>query len=603
MKKAISLLVVLAITLSMFSAASAFSGTGPQDADTDVPSYSLSGASCFKGCTVELYVSVVNNPGIISLRNTVSYDVDALELVSVEDLGLLRGYTTPAPKVTSPYTLRWADPLANENNCAEGRLAKLTFSAKETAVSGSYTVTVSHVEARTAEGLKVSFRNAEATVEIMRRLRGDADGDGEVTDWDAMQLERYLASWKVEIDLGALDADEDGEVTDWDAILLNRFLAGWKIDFFNEFEPEPTPFNIDALDYSEKTVSADDLFPYCKTQGRTIITDYKLTSSSKEYRGIALDYSAAAIEFNAYCEGTVVASFRAKSTDIGGSRLYLSVYVDGVQVGTSRGDFKLTRSTLTKLTLAEDLPRGLHTIRIERQTEAERGLIYVDSVKLSGELAERPADSQYFIEVIGDSITAGYGMLYPDLSDGQTGANAAANEYEDGTRTYAVLAAKAIGADYSIVAQQGIGVIAGYYPHTMLKTYTETCYQCGRHEAWTFPRKADVVVINLGTNDNTFCNNGTVTLAQVEKGIKDFIDLVRAKNPDAKILWAYGMMDTTLYTYIQKAIKAKGGAQAGLYCVKLTPNRSGGNGHPSLQAHIDNAKILEEKLKELLNIQ
>lgn len=367
-----------------------------------------------------------------------------------------------------------------------------------------------------------------------------------------------------------------------------------------EPEPEPTPVNYDAFDYSEKTIGAEELFPYCKTQGRTTVQEYSFKKSETPAPGIALDYTASAIEFNAVCEGTVTATMRVKSTGIGGSKLYVTVYVDGQQMGEKRGDFKLTKTAATEIVLAENLERGLHNIRIERQTEAERGLMYVNGVKLSGELAERPADSKYFIEVIGDSITTGYGNLYPDLSDGEKGTNPAANEYQDGTRTYGVLAAKAVGADYSIVAQQGIGIIKGYYPHVMLKTYTETCYQCDRHDEWNFSRKADVVVINLGTNDASFYGANQVTLDKVEKGIRDFLDLVREKNPDAKILWAYGMMDTFLCPYIEKAIAEKGGESAGYYYLKLTPNGSGGNGHPSLAAHEKNGEALANKLREIL---
>lgn len=60
-------------------------------------------------------------------------------------------------------------------------------------------------------------------------LTGDADGDGEVTDWDGVMLARYLAGWNVEVDLAALDVDGDGEVTDWDGVIMDRYLAGWNV--------------------------------------------------------------------------------------------------------------------------------------------------------------------------------------------------------------------------------------------------------------------------------------------------------------------------------------------------------------------------------------
>jgi len=59
---------------------------------------------------------------------------------------------------------------------------------------------------------------------------GDLDGDGEISDWDAILLNRYMAGWNVELSLAAADIDADGEITDWDAILLDRYMAGWNIN-------------------------------------------------------------------------------------------------------------------------------------------------------------------------------------------------------------------------------------------------------------------------------------------------------------------------------------------------------------------------------------
>ena len=38
---------------------------------------------------------------------------------------------------------------------------------------------------------------AASVVEVTRPLKGDADDDGEITDWDGMLFERYLAAWNV----------------------------------------------------------------------------------------------------------------------------------------------------------------------------------------------------------------------------------------------------------------------------------------------------------------------------------------------------------------------------------------------------------------------
>ncbi len=82
---------------------------------------------------------------------------------------------------------------------------------------------------------KTTALNADGSTGLI----GDADGDGIVDDWDAMLFERYLAAWKVEVNLDNLDVDKDGELSDWDVMLLNRHLAGWKIDELAEPATEP----------------------------------------------------------------------------------------------------------------------------------------------------------------------------------------------------------------------------------------------------------------------------------------------------------------------------------------------------------------------------
>lgn len=194
-----------------------------------VAQYKISGATATAGSTVEVYVSIENNPGIISLRNKITYDTSVMELVKVEDMKLLAGYTTPSPTVSSPYTLRWADSLATENNKANGNFVKLTFKIKDSAEVGDYGIYVTHIESRTAIGEKIEFADCSAVIKVIDYLLGDVDGNGEIDDWDAILLNRYLAGWQTEIIEAAAEIDGDGELTDWDAIALERRLAGWDV--------------------------------------------------------------------------------------------------------------------------------------------------------------------------------------------------------------------------------------------------------------------------------------------------------------------------------------------------------------------------------------
>lgn len=204
-------------------------GAADPDFVTSGARYQVSDVSGSPGQTVKVTVSIADNPGIIALRQSIVYDMSVLELTGVQNLGLLAGYTEPSPTVSSPYTLRWADSLATKNNTKNGAIAELTFRIKDTAKEGTYTINVNHLEARNADGSKLSFANAAARVTVRDFIVGDVDGDGEVNDWDGILLNRYLAGWTMTLNIAAADTDGDGEVTDWDGILLDRYLAGWQV--------------------------------------------------------------------------------------------------------------------------------------------------------------------------------------------------------------------------------------------------------------------------------------------------------------------------------------------------------------------------------------
>ena len=128
------------------------------------PQYILDSETVQVGETFTMDVAIADNPGIISLRFKVSYDTEVLELKSVANSGILNGFTTPAPTITSPYTLRWADSLATTDNTAQGTVITLAFKALK--VTNSSSVTIEHGEARNAMGTKVAFSNTTANVTV-----------------------------------------------------------------------------------------------------------------------------------------------------------------------------------------------------------------------------------------------------------------------------------------------------------------------------------------------------------------------------------------------------------------------------------------------------
>ena len=156
----------------------------------DAPQIVVNSVKTTAGSTVEVKIELQNNPGIVSFRNTVSYDESVMSLVKVENQGLLEGYTQPPSEISSPYTLRWSDSLATENNTKNGIIVVLTFEIKEEVEAQDYMISVNYVESRNKDGEKIVFADGVTTITVVDYVPGDTDGDGEITDWDAILLTR-----------------------------------------------------------------------------------------------------------------------------------------------------------------------------------------------------------------------------------------------------------------------------------------------------------------------------------------------------------------------------------------------------------------------------
>lgn len=156
MKKIFLSLATLVLTIVIFAFPVSAAGSG---------TLSLSGAEGKQGDTVIISVNMNSNPGLITMKFTISWD-EGLELTSASNAGVLAGWTTPAPTISSPYTLRWADSLAMSDNTSTGEIVTLTFKIKDGATVGNHNVTLTFSESRDASGGKNTFGNATATIKV-----------------------------------------------------------------------------------------------------------------------------------------------------------------------------------------------------------------------------------------------------------------------------------------------------------------------------------------------------------------------------------------------------------------------------------------------------
>jgi len=244
--------------------------------------------------------------------------------------------------------------------------------------------------------------------------------------------------------------------------------------------------------------------------------------------------------FVATVEGDTV-SVRMRSEG-GNDAVYFQPVIDGVpgarvSVSSAEGE--------KVLTLGSGLGAGDHVVALYRETEGKPG--YAVSTFLgfvSGTVKDPPAYGGRLIEVIGDSITAGYGNLgseqHPNGGEDPSGGCRFSTATESAYMTYGAVAARALEADASLIAASGWGVYTdnGGSMTNVLSTVYENVLGGMASPAWSFSLKPQAVVVNLGTND--FSADMALGQSAFSGSYKALLASVRGKYPDALILCAIG---------------------------------------------------------------
>ncbi|MBE5747602.1 MAG: hypothetical protein E7352_05480 [Clostridiales bacterium] len=257
---------------------------------------------------------------------------------------------------------------------------------------------------------------------------------------------------------------------------------------------------------------------------------------------------------------------------------YMRIFIDGSESGRRTPVSMGTKD----YAVASNLEDGLHIARIVKCTEEQQGAHWdIQSFSADGFFTV-PEKSDLKIEFIGDSITAGHGSI------GYAG-QVHSIDNSDATKTYAYFTAQALQADYSIVAWSGICAKAYHWCANlnMATLYNQVSNQ--NQTAYAFDFGADIVVVNLGTNESSYLGTsaGSSYGAEFPSDYKEFLETIRAKNPNAYIICLYGMMGrhNTIHMGIQQAIEELADEKIVYNPFEIVADWAGGNGHPGTLAH------------------
>ncbi len=426
--------------------------------------------------------------------------------------------------------------------------------------------------------MKLNTKNSSGILKTFDiAISGDSDGSGSVTVNDVVKsVDAVIKGGKSlsEEEMLFTDLNGDGKVTVSDVSIL-----GYKVFETSEI----------LESYAEQYVKAEDM--QYKYMGRKVTTDKFSDSKGVARESVFLEMTGTGIEFNVNACGDVAIDI-SKSLNYA---IYMTVVVDGVE---SEIILPAGYTGAREFTVARNLSRGIHKIGLYRQGE---GGSYenVFGVRLNGAVVDAPENSEYLIDFVGDSITCGEGNL-------NRKGTKMAGRHMNGYYAYSTITARTLGYDYGIISKGGSALVSveGMANAHMPTEYLKTTYNKDWNLQYDFQRKADIVVVNLGTNDSGLLGrNGYTTesaKALFKKSAEDFAATILEKNGnDTKIVFAFGMMGGQkymfeAYTEVAEELNAQGHSA---YFVELPKNLDGGSSHPSLQGDIDAAAVLSEFIK------
>lgn len=255
---------------------------------------------------------------------------------------------------------------------------------------------------------------------------------------------------------------------------------------------------------------------------------------------------------------------------------YFHVAIDGAERPLLIGS-----AGTTSYPLATGLPAGPHTVELWRRTEAFGNPTQFLGFDFGagGALLPPPPAATRRIELIGDSISCGYG------DEGTSATCHFSLATENHYLSYGALAARALDAELITVAWSGYGMYRGYGGSMTdtIPTIYDRALPTIAGNTWDFAQwTPDAVVINLGTNDWAMGDPGQAyTDAYVA-----FVRRLRTHYPRAYVLASIGPTHAP-GPRIQAALttlRAGGDTRLGYLEYTIPANEWGCDYHPNLVA-------------------
>lgn len=329
------------------------------------------------------------------------------------------------------------------------------------------------------------------------------------------------------------------------------------------------------------------------------------------------DYSASGFTF-------CLSGKKAVATIVSDPENFEEIYrgVLGIKITHADGKTDFSKVRLdkkeNKIILFESKTDETVTIDVIRLSEAIYGYSGLKDLEIDGMIiGSSPimtvTNEKY--EIIGDSITCGYGI------EGVFGKDVFTTMQERPDLAYAYLTMKKLNANFHLVSRSGIGLISCYADPETFKTpnlaeplmsqlwpYTDLFLskRLGiEPEIWDESRfSPDVVILHLGTNDNSWVRNLEDRRLSFVNLYEQMLEAIHRRSPKAKIVCCLGAMGQELCDSVEQALanftKTFTSVKTKFVKFPLQDEDNDGVGtdwHPSAVTHEKMSELLSEKLE------
>ena len=271
---------------------------------------------------------------------------------------------------------------------------------------------------------------------------------------------------------------------------------------------------------------------------------------------------------------------------------YLEIVVDGKPVRLQ------TKSKLDTISVAKNLPKGIHTLLICKNTEANIG--YLEFVGILCKQLAKPAGKPIRkIEFIGNSFTCGRGSDQSVIACGKGVWQDQHNAY----LSYGPSVARMLNAQWSLSAVSGIGLMHSCCNmNIIMPAVFDKIDLRGDSVQWDFKNyQPDVVTVCLGQNDGIqdsviFCNNYVAFITQL-RGYYRKAQIILLTSPMAN-----EQLTAVLKNYlsaIKKRVNNNGDKRVQAYFFSRRYH-NGCDSHPDLAEHQLIAAELNTCIKKIM---